>query len=111
MTPEKLAFLKEQLLTMEQELIDNIVGESSEEENPYTIDGDLADKAEALSTVSLNEGLSNTQKKTLEKIRIALQRIKEGTYGKCSVCSAEISNERLEAVPYADKCRKHMVDQ
>ncbi len=110
MTPEKLAFLKEQLLVMEQELLENIIGESSEEENPYTIDGDLADKAEAVSAVSLNEGLSNTQKITLEKIRMALQRIKNGTYGKCLICGEEVTVDRLEAVPYADKCRKHMGD-
>lgn len=108
MTPEHLTSLKEQLLLMEKELLENIIGESSEEENPYSIDGDLADRAEALSAVSISEDLSNTQKQTLEKIRMALHRMKEGNYGKCVECNAEIGYERLKAVPYADKCRKHM---
>ena len=34
----------------------------------------------------------------------ALRRIKEGTYGKCEVCSNDISVARLEAVPHARMC-------
>lgn len=33
-----------------------------------------------------------------------LQRIEEGTYGLCEACGGQIPKERLEALPYAEKC-------
>jgi DnaK suppressor protein len=34
----------------------------------------------------------------------ALQRIKDGTYGKCAKCSKQINAARLKAVPHARMC-------
>ena len=108
MTAEKIERFKKKLLSMESEILDNIKSETSEEENPFEVDGDLADKAEAFSSATVSEGLSTSQKKVIEEIRRALQRIKDGLFGKCVVCSSEIEEERLDAIPYADKCKKHM---
>ena len=36
----------------------------------------------------------------------ALERIGEGTYGKCIMCEAPIPAARLDAVPYAANCLK-----
>ncbi len=41
----------------------------------------------------------------------ALERIKEGTYGKCSVCGNDIEEARLEANPAAPTCAVHMEEQ
>ncbi len=53
-----------------------------------------------------------TQVKTgydeLEAIDSALQRIENNSYGNCIVCRDEISDARLEAVPYANVCRNCM---
>jgi len=108
MDEKKLNYFKERLLAMEKEILENIEGETFEDENPFDVDGDLIDKADVLSSASLTEGLSASQKKMLEEIRRALQRIKDKTYGICQVCGSEIEEERLEAIPYADKCKKHM---
>lgn len=108
MTQEKLEHFKNRLKTMEQEILDNIQSETAEEENPFEVDGDLADKAEAFSSATVSEGLSSSQKKIIEEIRRAYQRMKDGLFGKCIVCNSEIEMERLEAIPYADKCKKHM---
>ncbi len=108
MEEKKIAYFKERLLEMEKEILENIQSESYEDENPFDVDGDLIDKADVLSSASLTEGLSASQKKMLEEIRRALQRIKDGTFGVCQVCGSEIEEERLEAIPYADKCKKHM---
>jgi DnaK suppressor protein len=40
----------------------------------------------------------------LRNVRAALQRIDEGTYGICLHCDEEISQKRLEAVPWAAYC-------
>lgn len=108
MKPVKLEYFKKKLQAMEAEILENIKSETSDEENPFEIDGDLIDRAEAFSSATVNEGLSASQKKIIEEIRRAIQRIKDNTFGKCVICSSEIEEERLEAIPYADKCKKHM---
>ena len=40
----------------------------------------------------------------LEKIDEALGRIKDGTYGKCLLCGADIAEAALEAEPWAEHC-------
>ena len=40
----------------------------------------------------------------LEQVEAALQRLDEGTYGKCTNCGKEIDAARLEALPYAVLC-------
>ena len=42
----------------------------------------------------------------VEKIEEALQRIEEGTYGKCQSCGNEIPLSRLRAIPYANLCKE-----
>jgi RNA polymerase-binding transcription factor DksA len=34
----------------------------------------------------------------------ALQRIDQGTFGACGRCGKPIAEERLEAIPYANRC-------
>lgn len=43
----------------------------------------------------------------IEEMEAALQRIQEGTYGKCEVCGKEIDPKRLRARPQARFCREH----
>jgi len=38
-------------------------------------------------------------------IDLALERIRVGSFGKCASCGRAISNERLQAIPYAINCR------
>ena len=40
----------------------------------------------------------------LKKVRKALQKIEEGTFGECTSCGDEISRQRLFARPTADLC-------
>ena len=43
----------------------------------------------------------------LDEINDALDRIEQGTFGRCEVCGQEIPRERLKAVPYARYCLRH----
>lgn len=45
--------------------------------------------------------LIEKQKRKLEKIKVALDRISTGNYGTCVVTGNHIQKERLEAMPYA----------
>lgn len=40
----------------------------------------------------------------LREIDVALERLAEGTYGRCDVCAEAIDHERLEAQPTAIRC-------
>jgi RNA polymerase-binding protein DksA len=48
--------------------------------------------------------VGHTQDDLLESIRVALARIDQGTYGECEQCGKPISQERLQALPYATQC-------
>ena len=48
--------------------------------------------------------LAGHEKETLDAIDRALERIKNGTYGKCIMCGKNIEIERLLAIPYAEFC-------
>ena len=108
MTQQNYDHFRMMLMDMEHDILSNIESESVEEENPFEVDGDLVDRAEAFNSASVIEGLSSSQKKMIDEIRRALQRIKDSTFGHCSVCGLDIESDRLEAIPYADKCKKHM---
>jgi DnaK suppressor protein len=43
----------------------------------------------------------------LRQVKEALQRIDEGTFGRCVVDGAPIEEKRLEAVPWTPYCVKH----
>ena len=65
-------------------------------------DESVADEAgsESLTEVELAS-------RTLQQIREALQRIEDGTFGRCVVDGAPIEPKRLEAVPWTPYCVKH----
>jgi len=54
--------------------------------------------------VEMNTALKVHEENVLKEIQDALERIDEGTFGKCEFCGNEISEERLEAIPYARLC-------
>ncbi|MBP1948470.1 TraR/DksA C4-type zinc finger protein [Virgibacillus litoralis] len=51
--------------------------------------------------------LNEHAEKELEDINAALHAIADGTYGICSKCGEDISFERLQAIPTADRCLEH----
>jgi DnaK suppressor protein len=60
------------------------------------------------SVVDLVEDINlrkmSSHKETLNKIDEALRKIDEGTYGICNDCGSEISDGRLEVLPFAIYC-------
>lgn len=51
------------------------------------------------------EGIGQSGLAEIEKIRAALGRIEDGSYGICLKCGEEISSERLDVVPATPFCR------
>lgn len=51
------------------------------------------------------EGMGLSAKAEVRAIQAALARISTGEYGLCQKCGAEISEERLDLLPYTPFCR------
>ena len=49
-------------------------------------------------------------KSVLDDVRLALGRVADGSYGRCSVDEQPIDEKRLEAVPWARYCAKHQAE-
>ena len=62
----------------------------------------LADAAG--ETLDADLGAFQAEIGLLEAINGALDRIENGTYGKCTECDAQIGKTRLDAVPYVPLC-------
>lgn len=73
------------------------VWKSDEEETADNIDG-----------YETNTGILKQLEIRFNEVKAALERIKNGTYGICSVCGEEIEEKRLSANPAATTCLKHM---
>jgi RNA polymerase-binding transcription factor DksA len=63
--------------------------------------GDISKESERSGLLT---ALSRTADAELQRIDGALQRGAEGRYTTCVVCGEEIAPQRLEAVPYTDRC-------
>ncbi|MFO8163214.1 MAG: RNA polymerase-binding protein DksA [Thermodesulfobacteriota bacterium] len=48
--------------------------------------------------------IRDRERKLIEKIREALERIDNGTFGICEICGKEIGEERLKARPVTTQC-------
>lgn len=49
-------------------------------------------------------GRMESQNREIREIDEALDRVEEGTFGRCEDCGQALSRERLEAIPYARRC-------
>ena len=67
-------------------------------------DNHLADIATETVDREIDYTLEGNAEQVLASIDAALERIDEGTYGICQTCGKPISEERLEAIPYATQC-------
>jgi DnaK suppressor protein len=77
------------------------IEDETEEE---TYDNHLADSATATLNREIDYTLEENAEHVLQAVNEALQRIEDGTFGTCGRCGKPIAEERLEAIPYANRC-------
>ena len=75
-----------------------------DETEEETYDNHLADSATATLNREIDYTLEENSEHVLHAIDAALGRIESGTYGTCGRCGNPIAEERLEAIPYANRC-------
>ena len=68
------------------------------------IGGDVVDAALDASQDEISSQLAEVESRELASIEVALERMREGTYGQCDVCGGKIPLARLNALPYATNC-------
>ena len=66
----------------------------------------MADQGSDTMERELAFTLASREGRYLHHLNEALERIENGTYGKCRTCGGEIGKTRLEAVPHATQCIK-----
>ncbi|MEI6528369.1 MAG: TraR/DksA C4-type zinc finger protein [bacterium] len=74
------------------------------------LDSDSADEnevADEIEDFGENKGIVEKLAPQLVDVEKALDKISEGTYGKCDACGEEIPEARLEANPAATTCMAH----
>ena len=94
---------KKRLLDRLEELDARLNHIEGELDKPRT--EDFADHATESEADEVLESLGMAGLNEIEAIRVALERIQSGTFGICTVCGEEISDDRLEVVPYTATCR------
>jgi RNA polymerase-binding transcription factor DksA len=81
------------------------------EARPSNLDIDHSDTNEVGDLIESYEGntaLVHELEGRLMEIDIALDKISNGTFGTCEVCSKMIEEDRLQANPAAKTCKQHM---
>ncbi|MDR2601774.1 MAG: TraR/DksA family transcriptional regulator [Spirochaetaceae bacterium] len=94
------------LYSNKKEIIEELTKSSKEfEELVAGMDPkDVADVASDDIDRKMLEAKGSAALKKLKLIESAIARIKQGKYGLCIKCGAQISEERLQAIPYALQC-------
>jgi len=103
MNSDQLAFFRELLVKMQDELIENAsatTGHLQEHESAP----DPADRATQEEEYALELRTRDRERKLLRKIDNALERIARKDFGWCEKCGEEIGLRRLEARPTAELC-------
>ena len=98
--------MKEKLIEQKNTILGSLAAQN-EDYKKIVEGGESGDEVDVASDVvdgRLLESLGAQDSNRLQMINNALDRIKQGTYGRCLVCKEEIPEERLEANPYAFMC-------
>ncbi len=103
LSKEFMERMKDQLLDEKEKLTEEL-SETAEHAN---LDVDREDMAQEFDADEVNRDIILQLKADIKKIDDALARIEAGTYGKCAVGGEEISEARLEAIPWAEACAEH----
>lgn len=104
MDKEQLDYFREYLTQQLDELLhqadDTVSGMTEPKENFP----DPTDRASHESNRNFELRIRDREHKLIKKIRQALERIENGTFGYCDTCEEDISVERLKARPVTTQC-------
>ena len=97
--------IRERLLARREELRTRQAGANAGlRQQPDLSSADVGDVSTQSEQNGLLTALSRRADAELRQVEEALLRLHEGRYTTCVVCGEEIEPQRLEALPYTDRC-------
>jgi DnaK suppressor protein len=99
---ERLLALRERLRGDMNQMSDNAL---NKEHNVSTsMPNHMAELASGNFDQEFTLSLLGGEEDALDQIEAAIERIEEGSYGRCETCGGKIPKSRLEAIPYTAQC-------
>ena len=93
-------------LSQEKERLQEELSETA----AHTELGDDEDsEAQEFQLDEVNQDIIAQLKEDQAKVELALAQIEQGTYGVCAVGGEDISESRLEVIPWAETCVEHEI--
>ena len=105
MDKKKAETYRKRLVAKQEELLRQV--SKSEQDGRQIDEGttqDIADKAANSYTKEFLFHQSDDNRRILQLVSEALERLKNGSFGLCVACQEEVQVKRLEAVPWARHC-------
>jgi DnaK suppressor protein len=99
---QRLFALRDRIVGGANHLVESIREDTATNENLSSVPLHLADVAP--EGIDADVQVLETERGLLEEITAALNRIGDGSFGKCVSCSRDIGKQRLDALPYAPQC-------
>lgn len=106
MNKKELEKFKERLLDLQRDLgrrSESLVAAMRDEESPP---GEHERRIAPSATAESDRVMEQAEERIGQQIIEALERIADGSYGRCQQCHRQIPNARLQAIPYATYCVK-----
>jgi DnaK suppressor protein len=105
LTKIELEDFQNKLLDRRVQIEKNLRGTSLELEQMRNLElNDEGDHASASAEAIVDNAILEQQRKELNEIELALDKIREGTYGICEMCEDPIGKDRLEVKNFARFC-------
>jgi RNA polymerase-binding transcription factor len=105
---EALVRLHKTLLARRADLLKRLGGEMRDlgHTRMAVSSGDSADAAFDSGSEEIASQLAELEARELNQVQRAINRLKQGSYGQCELCSTKIPVARLNALPYSTMCIK-----
>ena len=106
MSPDRLEYFRDKLLSLVDELEKELEGEKRESEKVVQLDTSIGrlSRMDAMQSQQMALELRRRKEQQLLRAQNALKRIKRGTYGLCGKCRQPMPDDRLEIQPDAVLC-------
>jgi len=105
LTKDEIEKFKNKLLDRRVQIEKNLNGTALELEGMRSLElNDDGDYAAASAETLVDSAILEQQRKELAEIDLALDKIKNGTYGICEMCEEPIGKARLEVKNFARFC-------
>jgi len=105
LTLQDMEYFKAKLLARREQIVRNLSGTSKELEGMRSLElNDEGDYAAASANSMIDSAILEQQRRELAEIDLALDKIKNGSYGICEMCEEPIGRARLEVKNFARFC-------